>query len=40
MKRAEIFVLVRIGVNAVIETNRAHRQLIAQARAYGVAHIT
>ncbi len=39
MKRAEIFVLVRIGIDSVIETNRADRQLIAQAPAYGVAHI-
>src|SRR6266853_1850089 len=39
MKRAEIFVWARIGINAVIEANRTHGQLVAQAGAYGVAHI-
>ena len=39
MKRAEIFVWARIGIHAVIEANRAHGELVAQARAYGVAHI-
>src|SRR5439155_804496 len=39
MEGAEIFACARIGIDAVIEANRAHRQLVAQARAYGVAHI-
>src|SRR5439155_23783745 len=39
MKRAEIFVWARIGIDAVIEANRTHGQLVAQARAYGVSHI-
>src|SRR5437667_6017494 len=39
MKRAEIFVWARIGIDAVIEANRTHGQLVEQARAYGVSHI-
>ena len=39
MERAEIFIGVRIGIDAVIEANRADRQFVAQARAYGIAHI-
>src|SRR5450759_3179012 len=39
MKRTEIFELVRIGIDAVIEANWADRKLVPQPRAYGVTHI-
>ena len=39
MECAEIFVWARIGIDAVIEANRADGQLVAQARTYGVPHI-
>ena len=39
MERAEIFIGTRIGIDAVVETNRTDWQLVAQARAYGIAHI-
>src|SRR3989442_9635727 len=39
MKRTEVFVLMRTGIDAVIEANWADRQLVAQARADRVTHI-
>src|SRR5438128_8777031 len=39
MKRPETLELVRVGVHAVIETNRTDRQLVPQTRADRVAHI-
>jgi hypothetical protein len=30
---------VRIGIDAVIETNRANRQLVAQARTNRITHV-
>src|SRR5205814_2200529 len=39
MERAEIFTVPRIGIDAIIEANRADRQLVAQARTDRVAHV-
>src|SRR5262245_30311152 len=39
MKRAEIFERVRIGIDAVVETDRTDRQFVTQPRADGVAHV-
>src|SRR6266576_5631243 len=39
MKRAEILERTRIRIDAVIETNRADRELVAQASAYRITHV-
>ena len=39
MKRAEILEGTRIRIDAVIETNRTDRQLVAQARTDGITHV-
>jgi len=39
MERAEILIGMGIRIDAVIETDRAYRQLVAQTRADGIAHI-
>src|SRR5215470_15837458 len=39
MERAEILELARVGIHAVIETNRTYRQLIPQTRSDRVPHI-
>src|ERR1041384_6852868 len=39
MERAEIFIRVRIGIHAVVETNRTNRQLVTQTCAYPITHI-
>src|SRR5437762_1596475 len=39
MKRAEIFMRVRVGIDSVVKTDRTDRQFIAQSRADSVAHI-
>src|SRR4029077_9443522 len=39
MERPEIFVFARIGIDAVIEANRADGKFVAQAGADAVAHV-
>src|SRR5262249_51691721 len=39
MKRAEVFELVRVGIDSIIETNRADWQFVPQTSANRVAHI-
>src|SRR5438552_830544 len=39
MERAEIFAILRIRINSIIETNRSDGQLIAQADAERVTHV-
>src|SRR5437868_14156641 len=40
MERAEILVFVRIGIDAVIEADRADGEFVAQAGADAVTHVT